>query len=169
MTRKPFSLAWVIALCAPLALVTSCGTNEAVPGTIIEFQPTGWSVPTDPLDPLTCGVLYYQVAAKSPSGAAQVGISLHITNPNNLNIYKGHQTQIAAACGATVAGTPEVTPFDDTTDVTGTIRLTVVFFYSGGNNTTIVAVDAYSGASYGKGDLIFTCSDSNTADALECP
>lgn len=178
MTRTPFHFAQVIAFCAPLALVTSCGKGtEAVQGTTVLINPDAWGQQTNSLNPTCHKVLYFQVSAISPTGYPQIGAAFQIDSPNAFEIYDGWVPTSAiipfGTCGETVDKTkfaPLVQPFTATADNSGNYRLTVDYSWTGGVKAVATAVEAFSGTGYGKTDITFTCTDGNAVGtAPDCP
>jgi len=171
MIKTPLSVIRVAAFCLPLALVTSCGSgSEAVQDSTININPDVWTQQTGPLNPACSKVLHYRIEVRSETGYPQVGVQMLIDSPNGFLVYEGSLTPTAAACGETIVGAiPKVPPYYATTGAMGGYDVTVVVDWIGGQDVTATAVNVFSGTSYGKTDVDFTCSDANDADAFDCP
>ena len=180
MIKMPLSVVWVAAFCLPLALVASCGGSgsEAVQGTTATINPAtvGVTSPVTAAPPVPLYVVQqYQITLRSPSGIAQIDTRVTIVSSGLL--YAGlvliddtavtctGSTTAPATCTNT-ALTPLPSVYETITDSTGTVRVTLLFpFYSGSRGTATV-LESFSGTSYGKTDIVFTCVGAGT---LTCP
>ena len=183
MIKMPLSaFLRVVAFCLPLALVASCGGagssgSEAVQSTITTINPVSVGVTsptTSALVPLYV-VQQYQITLRSPTGDTQIGTKVTIISSGLL--YAGFVVvdDAAVTCTAPTTGpatctntalTPLSSVYETITDSNGTVRVTLLFpFYSGSKGTATV-LESFSGTSYGKTDIVFTCVGSTT---LPCP
>jgi len=149
MTKKPFSLARVIALCAPLALVTSCGSNEAVQGSTININPAGLAQTTSPTTTASLVQELFTIEIRSPSGDAQIGTQLTIDTPGALYVVD------------TSTSPPIYTPvpatYTTTTNTNGVVTLAVDFTSPIAATGDITVLSAHSGTAYNRANVTYTC------------
>ena len=190
MIKLPLSVVRVAAFCLPLALVASCGSgSEAVQGTKININPPSVAVSSPTKLALT--VVYivqsYQIELRSPSGAAQVNTKVSLVSRGT--IYSGLPDIQNANVVCTGNSTPPAGPGDPplapaectdpnfastrlpnsyvaTTDSAGHVQVTMIFAFFSGDDGTVTILEAFSGSSYGKTDVVLTCQD---AGASTCP
>jgi hypothetical protein len=177
MIKMPFSVVRVAALCVPLMLVASCGSGtESVPGTVIHVSPVTVGVTSAATAALT--VLYiiqpYQIELRSPSGYPQVDTKVTIVNRGTLydefaiinpaTVTCTGGPGVDAVCTDT-ALTPLPSVYETTTDSTGTVRVMMLYAFYSGIDGTVTDLEAFSGPSYGKTDIVFTCVDGSAT----CP
>lgn len=183
MTKTPLCVIRVAAFCLPLALVASCGSgSEAVQGTIVVSSPDSSAVTStiDGTSPFDVGYVlnHYQITLRSPSGYAQVGTKVTITSSGILyDGFIGLDPPTTVSCPAVATGpavctvtggpTPLSSVYEATTDSSGTVRVTLLFPFFSGSDGTVTVLEAFSGTSYGKTDIVFTCRDFSTT--VTCP
>ena len=154
MIKLSLSVVRVAAFCVPLVLVASCGSGaQAVQGSKITINPaaTAQTVPAGYSGAISNKE--YTIFVASPTGYAEVGVSLIIDSPGTLSAVSTSTPHTYTPLGA--AGAAHVV----TTDGNGTY--TVAISYTSGTTPTgdVTILNARSGTGYNRVNITYTCVD----------
>ncbi len=155
MIKMPLSIIRVAALCLPLALVASCGTeSEAVQGTVVNIDPpaVGQQVPANGTSSIVDEI--FTIEAMSPSGYPQVGVQMIVSSPGVLSdVDKSSGTAVITPKGA--AGETYIV----TTDSNGVYTVAVSFTSGVGADGDVTILSAWSGTGYNRVNITYECFD----------
>ena len=176
MIKMPLSVVRVAVLCLPLALVASCGSEnaEGVQNTVINFDPANVAEITLDIETITSLGAYqiFRIEARTPTGYPQIGVNMLLSS--GFAVYEGHPTVVCTpiAPGTSTCTAPGATPLDLSQPVktgsNGTYEVTVVYSISPFVTGDISLIEAFSGTGYNFAKAVVKCGDSDTAAGLSC-